>query len=272
MAESESLKLFNLSHDQKESFFPQNWPFGYEGDNDNDEEKLVESFRFQFDSLCSTESNQIKLESLSEFACALEKLGLNIIDVLMNGLGVENPVGDDSNRFSSIMWVSECLPGNKPGSMGGFYPFIVGLQYQIRCQKYSLLSDSGGWVSVLPHVDSILVTVGDVAQVWSNGKLKKVRGRPIMAALGDENDSSCITMSLLITLPLESNVAPLLPIGNKNKVEDDIDNDEDEEENNIGGEGQKRVFNSIDFEDYAWRVYHERLLFKDPLDRYRITQ
>lgn len=165
MAESESLKLFNLSHDQKESFFPQNWPFGYEGDNDNDEEKLVESFRFQFDSLCSTESNQIKLESLSEFACALEKLGLNIIDVLMNGLGVENPVGDDSNRFSSIMWVSECLPGNKPGSMGGFYPFIVGLQYQIRCQKYSLLSDSGGWVSVLPHVDSILVTVGDVAQV-----------------------------------------------------------------------------------------------------------
>jgi hypothetical protein len=89
-----------------------------------------------------------------------------------------------------------------------------------------------------------------------------------MATLGDENDSRCITMSLLITLPLESNVAPLLPIGNMDKVEDD----NDEEENNIGGEGQKRVFNSIDFEDYAWRVYHERLLFKDPLDRYRITQ
>lgn len=89
-----------------------------------------------------------------------------------------------------------------------------------------------------------------------------------MATLGDENDSRCITMSLLITLPTESNVAPLLPIGIKNKFEDD----NDEEENTIDGEGQKRVFNSIDFEDYAWRVYHERLLFKDPLDRYRITQ
>ena len=163
MAESESLKLFNLSHDEKESFFPQNWPFGYEGDDENDEEKLAESFRFE--SSCSTESNQIKLESLSEFALILEKLGLNIIDMLMKGLGVENPVGDDSNRFCSIMWVSESLPGNKPGSTGGFYPFIVGLQYQIRCQKYSLLSDSGGWVSVLPHVDSIFVTVGDLAQV-----------------------------------------------------------------------------------------------------------
>lgn len=88
-----------------------------------------------------------------------------------------------------------------------------------------------------------------------------------MATLGDENDSRCITMSLLVTLPTESNVAPLFPIGFKDKVEDD-----EEEEINIGGEVHKRVFNSIDFEDYAWRVYHENLLFKDPLDRYRVTQ
>lgn len=90
-----------------------------------------------------------------------------------------------------------------------------------------------------------------------------MRGRPI-ATLGDENDSRCITMSLLITLPTESIVAPLLP-----KVED---NKEEKEININDGEVQDSVFNSIDFEDYAWRVYHERLLFKDPLDRYRVTQ
>lgn len=103
----------------------------------------------------------MELASLREFARALEKLGLKIIDSLMKAMGLENPVGDDDpTRFCTVMWVSECLPGLS----GGFYPFIVGLQYQLRCQKYSLLSDSG-WVSVLPHVDSILVTVGDVAQV-----------------------------------------------------------------------------------------------------------
>ncbi|KAL5101850.1 hypothetical protein RYX36_006177 [Vicia faba] len=261
-AESESLKLFDLSRDQKELFFPQNWPLGYEGGANDDGDGISESFRL--DLPCSTESNDLKLDSVNEFARALEKVGLNIIDVLTKGLGVVNPVEEDRTRFSSIMWISE---GNKPGSASGFYPFIIGLQYQIRCQKHSLLSDSSGWVSVLPHVDSILVTVGDIAQVWSNGKLKKVRGRPV-ATLGDENDSRCITMSLLITLPTESNVAPLLPIGFKDKVEDD----EEEEESNIVGEVQKRVFNSIDFEDYAWRVYHENLLFKDPLDRYRVTQ
>lgn len=163
-AESESLELFNLSRHQKESLFPQNWPFGYDGGDDEDE-TLAESFRF--DPSCSTESNssELTLSSLRVFARALEKVGLSVIDWLMKGLGIENPVGNDPDRFCSIMWVSECLTGNKPGSTGGFYPFIVGLQYQIRCEKQSLLSDSGGWVSVLPHVDSILVTIGDIAQV-----------------------------------------------------------------------------------------------------------
>ncbi|KAK7300520.1 hypothetical protein RJT34_11366 [Clitoria ternatea] len=243
-AESESLALFDLSQDQKHSLFPKTWPLGY----DDDDDELAESFRFE--PSCSTE---LPLASLREFARALEKLGLKIVNDLTNALGVEN-----QNRLCSVVWVSECLPGNKTG---GFYPFIIGLQYQIRSQKYSLLSDSG-WVSVLPHVDSILVTVGDIAQVWSNGKLKKVRGRPV-ATVGEENESRCITMSLLITLPAESNVAPLLPKASKDQKEED-----DEEENSVGGE--ERVFHSFDFENYAWRVYHERLLFKDPLDRYRL--
>lgn len=162
-AESEALALFNLSRDQKESWFPKNWPFGYEASDDDDEdERVTESFRFN--SSCSTESpNELVLDSLREFARALEKLVLNITDVLMKALGIENSGEYDPTRLSSVMWVSECLSGNKPGSSGGFYPFIVGLQYQIKAQKHSL-SDSG-WVSVLPHVDSILVTVGDIAQV-----------------------------------------------------------------------------------------------------------
>jgi len=103
-----------------------------------------------------------------------------------------------------------------------------------------------------------------ILQVWSNGKLKKVRGRPV-ATVGEEKGSRCITMSLLITLPTESRVAPLLPKANNEQKE------EVEEENNCGDEGQERVFNSFDFEDYAWRVYHELIHFKDPLDRYRVV-
>lgn len=95
-----------------------------------------------------------------------------------------------------------------------------------------------------------------------------------MATVGDENDSRCITMSLLITLPTESTVAPLPPKAIAIDSKDQKDQEGEDKEINVDGEGEReeeRVFNSFDFEDYAWRVYHERLLFKDPLDRYRVA-
>ncbi|MED6192302.1 hypothetical protein PIB30_008824, partial [Stylosanthes scabra] len=168
-AESESLALFNLPRDQKESSFPKNWPLGYEREDEDEEENddelgLGESFRL--DSSCSTESStELTLCSLREFSLSLEKLGLKIVDKLMKGLGLENPIGDDPTRFCSIVWISEDRPVNRPEYSGGFYPYVVALQYQIRREKkYSLLSDSG-WVNVVPHMDSILVTLGDIAQV-----------------------------------------------------------------------------------------------------------
>ncbi|CAB4301385.1 unnamed protein product [Prunus armeniaca] len=174
-----------------------------------------------------------------------------------------------------MMWISE---GKKSPMVGRFYPHVVGLQYQIRSgQKYSLLADSG-WVSVLPPVESILVTIGDIAQVWSNGKFKKVRGRAV-ACLG-EGECRCISMSLLVTLPIDSTsrVGPLVPIsavdGGHDVDRNDRDDDDGGDQNLNGksdGEKEGRLFKSFSLEDYAWRVYHERLFLKDPLDRYRFN-
>ncbi|XP_022764475.1 gibberellin 2-beta-dioxygenase 1 [Durio zibethinus] len=264
-AETESHSLFELTKDQKESCFPKNWPLGFDADEEEDEDgKGTESFCL--DAECSTESTNLLLSSLREFTQGLEKLGLKIIDALANAVGFENPIGENPTRFCSLMWISEGLHGENKKPSGGFYPYVIGLQYQLRCQKYSLLADSG-WVSVSPQVDSIMVTLGDIAQVWSNGKLKKVRGRPV-ACLGDGNNYRCVSMSLLVTLPIDSRVTPLLPMG----VDDDIGISDDEESQARGNKEKKeeRLFNSFSFEDYAWRVYHECFLFKDPLDRYRI--
>lgn len=89
-----------------------------------------------------------------------------------------------------------------------------------------------------------------------------------MAHLGDTNNTRCISMSLLVTLPTDSTISPLLPklVGSN---DDEIKKDE-EQSDGSSGEREERLFNSFSFEDYAWRVYHERILFKDPLERYRI--
>ncbi|KAI3419483.1 uncharacterized protein J3R85_013171 [Psidium guajava] len=287
-AESESLALFDLPVDQKELYFPKNWPFGYERDEDDD--RLGEWFCL--DSLCSSsaESSELKLESLRELALTMEKVGREIIEWLSGAIGFENPVKENPARVSSLMWISKgCSDEGHEGAVmrGGFYPFVVGLSYQIRTQKYSLLADSGR-VTVSPEVGALMVATGDIAQVWSNGKLQKVRGRPVACGEGPEGDSSksssrsTITMSLLVSLPLESTVSPLLPLEKIVGHDQDDDEEEEEEEEDISNasdrgkriDGEEVMFRSFSFEDYAWRVYHERLIVsspKDPLDGYRIT-
>lgn len=77
---------------------------------------------------------------------------------------------------------------------------------------------------------------------------------------------------MLVTLPLDSRVSPLILIPKQTSISGGHNEDvnEKEEEDEAEDEEEKRVFNSFSFEDYAWRVYHERLHLKDPLDRYRI--
>ncbi|KAK4433264.1 hypothetical protein Salat_1088700 [Sesamum alatum] len=253
-AESAAVSLFSLPHHQKQLLFPNNWPLGHEIEDDGDSAASPAAESFCLDSSCSDGStNDPDLDRLREFTREMEKLGLKVLEELASAVGFENPARDG---LHSLLWISGGT--NKPGRV---YPYVLGLHYQIRCQKQSLLSDSG-WVSVSGQTESVLVTLGDIAQVWSNGKLKKVRGRPV-PSLDDVNDNPhCIMMSLLITLPVDSTVSPLIP--------DLVENEEGGEHDSINNNREQRLFNSFSFEDYAWRVYHERVPLKDPLVRYRV--
>lgn len=295
-AESDSLALFDSPLDVKLSAFPNDWPFGFHNDDDDDGDDgggdhQMASFCLDGSQLSTTttETTELKLASLSELTRELEKVGLDVAERVACAVGFENPFkeGGAGPKHCSMMWVSSS-DGNKPGKV---YPYVVGLQYQIRPRKWDLLSDSGS-VNVEPQVGSVLVMLGDIVQVWSNGKLNKVRGRPAPVSEDGNPSLPCISMTLLLTLPLESTVSPLLIVPNNKSMDNNRDkeacgpekdkagnNDDDHQsiEPSMSSDGNKdnanedqRVFNSFSFEDYAWRVYHERLLFKDPLDRYRV--
>ncbi|KAL8113737.1 hypothetical protein AgCh_020869 [Apium graveolens] len=105
--------------------------------------------------------------------------------------------------------------------------------------------------------------------VGSNGKLKKVRGRPIPSLEEGNNSAKCITMTLLLTLPLDITVSTLF-----SKSIESHDDEEDGDDDRDGKEDtaeNKRLFKSFSFEDYAWRMYyeqHEILLIDIVPDRY----
>uniref|UniRef100_A0A2P2JCS8 Gibberellin 2-beta-dioxygenase 2 n=1 Tax=Rhizophora mucronata TaxID=61149 RepID=A0A2P2JCS8_RHIMU len=263
-AELEALSLFDLTRDKKEAYFPKNWPLGFE----DDEYGTGESF--WFDPTCSSESSELGLDSLRELSQALEKVALEIVEMLSSASRFESPGKVDPTRVCSLMLVHQSSHGDNPATSGGSYPYVVGLQYQIRSQKFSILADSG-WTTVSPQVNSVMVTIGDVAQVWSNGAMKKVRGRPV-ACLGNGGQKSHrISMTLLLTLPLGSTVSPLLPKLEINSYANEKPIEEDDEQNgSVIVEKEKKSFSSFSFEDYAWRVYHDPPLSGDPLDVYRI--
>jgi hypothetical protein len=76
-----------------------------------------------------------------------------------------------------------------------------------------------------------------------------------------------LSLTVLITLSLDNIISPLVPLSNATGEGDDA---RDEEANGDGADGDEWRFHSFLLEDYAWRVHHQRLQFKDPLVRYRI--
>ncbi|XP_072954357.1 uncharacterized protein [Typha angustifolia] len=208
---------------------------------------------------------------LLEYARRLKKVGLELLGLLFG----ENPFGEGKRKAKCLMWVSSRATAPPSYSGGGIgeegkvrigkgYPYVIGLQYEGKGREPSwVMGDSGEWIAVPPQDDSLLVTLGDIAQVWSNGNFKKVRGRaqPSPLPSGDCNTSGCISLSMLITLPLDSVISSLVP----SMVEDSKHQSTDRADN--GG----AKFRPFSLEEYAWRVFHERLLpLKDPLARYQI--
>ncbi|XP_008805212.2 gibberellin 2-beta-dioxygenase 1 [Phoenix dactylifera] len=214
--------------------------------------------------------------SLVEYAKGLERVGLEVVEMLSSIAGgfPESPFRERKARC--LMWVSECSStgeGEEGMEVGTTtkskcYPYVVSLQYEMKEWREPswVLGDSGEWIPVEPCADSILVTLGDIAQVWSNARFKKVRGRPQRTSLRSDgsNYSGRVSLSLLVTLPLDSVISPLLPL-----AVDDCDQSIADAGDGGCNDGVRK-FRTFTLEEYAWRIYHERFPFKDPLLRYRI--
>lgn len=92
-----------------------------------------------------------------------------------------------------------------------------------------------------------------------------------MGCLGEGKN---ISMTVLVTLPMESRVSPILPkpnnVGGDGEIDHSTGSTVCEGDDSEKDDHDQVVFNSFSFEDYACRVSQERLLLKDPLERYRI--
>ncbi|ANM63632.1 2-oxoglutarate (2OG) and Fe(II)-dependent oxygenase superfamily protein [Arabidopsis thaliana] len=108
----------------------------------------------------------------------------------------------------------------------------------------------------------------DEPEVWRNGEVKRVKYRPVLCSGQKDGPVKCVTMTLMLTLPMDSMVSSLKDMISDGDKEEEYA--EEEEEDGGARSDERRAFRPFSFKEYAWRVYQERLFFRDPLDRYRI--
>lgn len=219
-----------------------------------------------------------ELPAAAEYARRMRDVGMQVIALMSRCPEVgfaEEPFAEGRRKARCLVWVSRAGAGESaaaPPAAGKAkaYPYVLALhcQWEQEAAPSSwVMDDSGEWTAVGAPDGALLVTIGDIAQVWSNGKLKKVRGMARPSRDGHAGEPGRLSITVLITLPLDGVISPLVPPSDAG--EEGFD-EEEKETDGADGDGDEWRFRSFLLEDYAWRVYHERLQFKDPLARYRI--
>ncbi|WVZ68305.1 hypothetical protein U9M48_017263 [Paspalum notatum var. saurae] len=228
------------------------------------------------------EGDMDALPAAAEYARRMRDVGMRVVELLSGrpdtGLP-EDPFGEGRRKARCLLWASRVSATDTvPPAVGKAkaYPYVVGLHCQWEASGNEsapaswVMNDGGEWTAVGARDGAILVTIGDIAQVWSNGKLKKVRGmpRPTPAPMDTQHgETDRLSLTVLITLSLDNTISPLVPLS---IATGEGEEDRNDEANGAGVDGDGWRFHSFLLEDYAWRVYHQRLQFKDPLVRYRI--
>uniref|UniRef100_A0ACD5VZW7 Uncharacterized protein n=1 Tax=Avena sativa TaxID=4498 RepID=A0ACD5VZW7_AVESA len=231
------------------------------------------------------EQGMDELPAAAEYARRMRGVGMQVMALLSRCPEVgfaEEPFAEGRKKARCLVWVSKAGTGESAAAppaagMAKAYPYVLGLhcQWEQEAGPSSswVMDDRGEWTAVGAPDGALLVTIGDIAQVWSNGKLKKVRGMarptsaPSTSSDGHAGSPGRLSITVLITLPLDSVVSPLVPLSCAGEEEG---SDEAGQETDGDADADEWRFRSFSLEDYAWRVYHERLQFKDPLARYRV--
>jgi len=250
-----------------------------EEDQDQDQDGGADDPAVVFD---ACEGDMDALPAAAEYARQMRDVGMRVVALLSGYPDAgfrEEPFAEGRRKARCLVWASKVSTGDSAPPAAGkakAYPYVVGLHCQWEASGKEaapaswVMNDGGEWVAVGARDGALLVTIGDIAQVWSNGNLRKVRGmaRPTSAPMDTPHgEADRLSLTVLITLSLDNIISPLVPLSNATGEGDDA---RDEEANGAGADGDEWRFHSFLLEDYAWRVHHQRLQFKDPLVRYRI--
>uniref|UniRef100_A0A7N1A3B7 Fe2OG dioxygenase domain-containing protein n=1 Tax=Kalanchoe fedtschenkoi TaxID=63787 RepID=A0A7N1A3B7_KALFE len=124
-------------------------------------------------------------EIVGSYSAAVREVGLRILDLLCEGLGLEHGYFSRELTQDQILSVNRYPPCPDPDLALGLPKhsdmYLLTLLYQGHVYGLQILKD-GQWLGVQPVPDAFVINVGHQLQVISNGKLKSAEHRVITNA------------------------------------------------------------------------------------------
>ncbi|KAH9311611.1 hypothetical protein KI387_026646, partial [Taxus chinensis] len=244
-AEEECKRLFRLPFEKKEEIcrsLHSGSPLGFEDDSTacvSQESFCLQKDADQMQAFITNiwpEGCVNFSRAVGEYCVALEKVSGEILDLLLQGL-----VGEDkwlARSYFTAQVTSEnaslvCITKQKVVPIKSeqsprikhCHPYILSTRYQSIDSSYAYhLYVDRSWVRVIPHPASLMVTLGDILKVWSNGKYKSVIGSPV--GVGgreeekekeeeeeeEENILYCTGMALVYSPLRDSTISPIAEV------------------------------------------------------------
>ncbi|GLJ26371.1 hypothetical protein SUGI_0508110 [Cryptomeria japonica] len=270
-AEEECKGLFELTVEEKEGIcrsFNGGSAFGFDDDTstsmrqesfwlEKDAEQMEAFLRNIWPQGCVNFSR-----AMGEYSVAMEKVAGDILDLLLEGLGNwldrSTFTAQIASHNASLVCITsqKGIPKSQSARIKHSHPCILSTQYQSRdSYAYHLYVDRT-WIRVIPQHGALMVTLGDILKVWSNGEFKSVIGRAVGGGKVEEEEEeeesacTCTWMALLYSPCAETTISPILEL--------------------MDSQEKKPNYSSFALKDYASRLQKQRFMFKDPLDRYKI--
>lgn len=123
-------------------------------------------------------------EIIEAYASEVRRVGEELLSSLSVILGMQKHdfLGLHKESLQALR-VNYYPPCNTPDQVLGLSPHSDTSTITLLMQDHDVIGleirHQGGWVPVIPILDALVVNVGDVIEIWSNGKYKSVEHRAV---------------------------------------------------------------------------------------------
>ncbi|KAL7165006.1 hypothetical protein ACSBR2_040819 [Camellia fascicularis] len=121
-----------------------------------------------------------------EYMEALDKLGMTIMEMLANGLGLQSDffTKNFEEKDSTMIRINKYPPCPLPEKCLGVGshtdPHTLTILLADNVGGLQVLKDDNQWVGIRPIPNSFVINIGDTLEAWTNGRLKSVIHRAVV--------------------------------------------------------------------------------------------